>query len=153
MQELTQQGHAIPAMSEDAIDRVRRVENILKLLPQELVSTHHVIHGGMYCRTMRIPKGIMITGAHIKIPTILIVEGDAVVYVGDESVELMGYNVVPAHMNRKQAILAKTDVLLTMICATKAKTVEQAEEEFTDQFADLLSRQEGSKNFVIITGA
>ena len=153
MQELTRFSNAIPAMSEATVDEVRRLENILSMLPQELVYTHHVIHGGLYSRTMRIPAGVVITGAYIKIPTLLIVEGDALVYIGDdEKVLLEGYNILPAHANRKQVFVAKTDVLLTMIFATKATTIEKAEEEFTDDFARLLSRQQGNKNFTIITG-
>ena len=102
---------------------------------------------------MRIPQGIMITGALIKVPTLLIIEGDALVWTGEERVLLDGYNIIPAHANRKQVFVARTDVLLTMIFKTEATTIEQAEEEFTDDFARLLSRQEGNKNFTIITGA
>ena len=144
---------AIPPMTLEAIEGVRKLENILSLLPQKLVCTHHVLHGGMYSRTMRIPAGFMITGALIKVPTLLIIEGDALVWTGEEHVLLEDYNIIPAHQNRKQVFVARTDVLLTMIFATKATTIEQAEEEFTDDFARLLSRQQGNKNFTIITGA
>ena len=102
---------------------------------------------------MRIPAGFMITGALIKVPTLLIIEGDALVWTGEEHVLLEDYNIIPAHQNRKQVFVARTDVLLTMIFATKATTIERAEEEFTDDFARLLSRQQGNKNFTIITGA
>ena len=144
--------NAIPPMTLEAIDQVRKVENVFSLLPQELVYTHHVLHGGLYSRTMRIPEGIIITGALIKIATLLIVQGDALVWTGNERVLLEGYNILPAHANRKQLFLAKTDVLLTMIFPTQAKTIEEAEREFTDQYAELASRQDGNKNFVIITG-
>lgn len=143
---------AIPAMTEEAIDKVRDLEATCLTLPQEKIVTHHVLHGGMYSRTITIPAGILLTGALIKIPTMLIVEGDAVVYLGDNSVELTGYNVLPASANRKQAFAAKTDTNLTMIFPTNAKTVEDAEAEFTDQADMLFSRLSAETNKIVITG-
>jgi len=99
-----------------------------------------------------IPAGHMITGAVIKIATILIISGEIIAYVGDKSLHMSGYNVVPASAYRKQAFLAKTDTYMTMLFSTSAKMVEDAENEFTDETDTLISRKPNGTNKIIITG-
>ena len=141
---------AIPAMSEAAIARVRAFEIQALGHPQVAIATDHVIHGGMYARTIMVPAGVVLTGALIKLATLLIVSGDADVYVGGAALEARGYCVLPASAGRKQLIVARTDVHLTMIFPTAARTVEEAEKEFTDETALLLSRHGGNR--ITITG-
>jgi hypothetical protein len=129
-------------MNDDSVNKVRSLESLsLKSLPQVEINTSHIIHGGMYARTIMIPAGVMLTGALIKIATLLIVQGNVLVYIGDETIELSGYNVLPASANRKQAFLAKTDTYITMIFPSNAKDVETAEMEFTDEADILISRK------------
>lgn len=142
---------AIPAMSEEAIAKVRLVEDLsLAQLPQLEIPTDHVIHGGLYARTIMIPANTLLTGALVKLPTLLIVQGDAAVYIGDDTLEVRGYNVVPAGAGRKQMFLARTDVYLTMIFPTDVMTVEEAERAFTDEYERLMS--ETAPNHIVITG-
>lgn len=140
----------IPTMAMKDIQRVREFEAVLLENPQTEMVTHHVIHAGMYSRTVRIPAGVVITGAEIKLATLLIVSGHVLVTVGDKTRELVGYHVLPAGAGRKQAFYAKADTDLTMIFATSANTVEEAERQFTDEADRLLSRQ--WENVVVITG-
>lgn len=133
----------IPAMSDTAIDKVRQVETMAAQLPQIELEMQHVLHAGMYARTVRIPPGVMITGVLIKIPTLLIAQGDMVVYVGEEMRELSGYSILPASAMRKQAFVAQSEVFLTMVFPTDAKNVRDAEDEFTDE-ADLLMTRKGA---------
>ena len=140
----------IDAMSDEAIANVERMEEMMLAQPQVEMETQHDLHGGMYARSIMIPKGIMITGALVKIPTMLICVGDAVVYIGSDVIRVTGYAVIPASAGRKQWFLAKSDVYLTMIFPTQAKTVADAEKEFTDQWAELLSNY--NENHTIITG-
>jgi hypothetical protein len=140
----------IPAMSDAAIEKVRRLESLVLAAPQVPLETSHIFHAGLYARTIRLPAGVMITGALIKIATLLIVQGDAIVYLDGESVRLEGYNVLPASARRKQAFVALAETHLTMIFATEARTVEEAEAEFTDE-ADLLGSSRDS-NRITITG-
>lgn len=133
---------AIPAMTPEAIDKVRRLEECVLALPQVELETRHALHGGMYARTIRIPAGVIITGALIKVPTLLIVQGKASVYVGlDEPLHLDGYNVLPASAGRKQVFVAVTDTWLTAVFATKATTVDEAERAFTDEHERLATRR------------
>ena len=142
----------IPAMSEAAIDKVRRLESLALETPQIAIDTQHVIHAGMYARTVYVPAGVMITGALIKIATLLVVHGDADVYVDGESIRLEGYNVLPASAGRKQAFVALTDLHLTMIFPSRAKNVADAELQFTDECDRLSSRRDVDSNRTIITG-
>jgi len=140
----------IPAMSAQAIRAVRALEERVLTLPQVPIETRHLLHAGMYARTICVPAGVLITGAHITIPTLLIVSGHATLFIGGEDVELKGYAVIPASAGRKQAIYAHADTLLTMLFPTTARTVEEAEQEFTDEPDRLGSRR--APNHVTATG-
>lgn len=140
----------IKPMTPAALDAVYRLEDEILKLPQIDMETHHVIHGGMYARTITVPAGVVTTGALIKKATILIVTGDALVTIGDDCVELNGHNVVPASAGRKQGLYALTDTTVTMIFATDATTVAECEEEFTNEADRLASRH--CANSVMITG-
>jgi hypothetical protein len=133
---------SIPSMSETAIANVRELESLAGALPQMAIDTRHVLHAGMYARTVMIPSGTMICGVLITIPTLLVVMGDCLVYTGgDDPIHLTGYNVLSASPNRKQVFVANTDTYLTMTFPTGARTVEEAEEQFTDEAHLLLSRR------------
>lgn len=137
----------IPVMSDVAIDNVRRLETLIMDQPQIEFETLHVLHGGMYARTVTIPAGGLITGALIKIPTMLIISGAVTVYTDDGPADFIGYHVIPAAAGRKTAFLAQIDTELTMMFPTAARTVEEAEAEFTDETDLLVSR--AGKNTVM----
>ena len=143
---------AIPAMSDEAIALVYRFEDMNLAREQVLIVTDHLLHGGMYVRTVMVPAGVQITGALIKVPTILIVQGHAEVFIGEDVLELTGYNVVPAAAHRKQAIKARSDTYLTMFFPTDAKDVDTAERHFTDEFERLMSNSDPELNRTMITG-
>lgn len=142
MADLTPSRPHIAAMSAAAIDRVRQLETLASALPQVAIATDHVFHAGLYARTVKVPAGVVITGVLIKIPTLLIVHGDAIVHVDDGPLELHGYTVLPASAGRKQALLALTDTHLTMVFATAASDIDAAEQEFTDELDKLMTRRE-----------
>lgn len=142
----------LPAMSPAAVDKVRQLEVALWHAPHAPLKTHHVLHGGAYARTIWLPAGAVITGALIKVATTLTISGDVTVFIGEERVELQGYNVIPASAGRKQAFVAHTDTHMTMSFATGARTVQEAEDEFTDEAHLLLSRRQPEHDVVIITG-
>jgi hypothetical protein len=142
----------IAPMGDVAIENVRRLENLAREMPQVAISTDHTLHAGMYARTVFVPAGVMITGVMIKIATLLIVHGDVVVYVEGGPMQLRGYTVLPASAGRKQAFVAQTDAWLTMVFPTDAKTVEEAERQFTDEIDRLSSRRDAGSNSTTITG-
>ena len=138
---------AIPAMRPEAIDLVYRLEAENLARPQTDLRFEHDFHAGVYARTMIVPelpedRRCLITSAFIRIPTLLIARGDALLYVGaDEPRTLTGDTIVKAAAGRKQAYLAASNFRLTMIFATTATTVEEAEEEFTNEAHMLQSRK------------
>lgn len=143
---------ALPAMTSVAIDMVRALEEREASKPQIALDTQHVLHAGIYSRTIRMPAGTMITGALIKIATQVIVQGDAIVWLGDKERALAGYNVLPASAGRKQAFVAISETFITMFFPSQAKTVEEAEREFTDEADRLASRRDAGHNQIVITG-
>lgn len=143
----------IAPMSSDAIAKVQQLETEMAALDTQVqLHTDHLIHAGIYHRTVHIPAGVLVAGAFVKIDTTVVVHGDVTVYVDGEPLLLMGHNVMPAYAGRKQAAYAHTDVHYTMSFATDATTVEEAEAEFTDEVEALGSRREAALNTTMITG-
>ena len=141
--ELVASTPCLPAMSDQAIQKVSELENFsLAYCEQVEFPTEHLIHGGMYARTLHMKAGEWLTGALIKIPTTLIVAGDCTVFIGEETIELRGYSVLPGSADRKQVFVAHTDVSMTMFFPTKAKTVLDAEKEFTDEYEMLMTNRQ-----------
>jgi hypothetical protein len=142
---------SIPPATPEILAKLDDVQSKLLVDEQLDLATEHVLHGGMYARTLRLAPGVIITGALIKIPTLLVFKGHADMLVGDEWIELMGYGVIPASAGRKQVFVTHSPVELTMLFPTQAKTVEEAEAEFTDDAERLLSRR-STRDIVVITG-
>jgi hypothetical protein len=136
----------IPPTSVGAVAKVRQLESMAGDMPQVPIATEHTFHAGIYARTIMIPAGVMLTGALIKIATVLIVSGNAIVYMDGEPSEVAGYVVLAASAGRKQAFVALSDTYLTMAFPTDAETIDQAEREFTDEFDLLMSRHVGARN-------
>jgi hypothetical protein len=138
---------AVPTMAPGPIDLVRRLETENLARPQTELGFEHHLHAGLYARTMIVPdlgegQRCLITGAFIQVPTLLVSHGDALVYIGEDApVHLTGYQIIEAAAGRKQAFLAAGGFRLTMIFATSARTVEEAEEEFTPEARRLQSRR------------
>lgn len=153
MSDLVPQRTSIGPMSPGAIARIAELEKVILGLRQVDIPTHHVLHAGMYARTITIPAGVVLTGALVKRPTVLVVSGDALVSRGDDDgVHITGTVVIPASAGRKQAFIAYADTTVAMMFPTQAMTIEQAEAEFTDDTDMLMSRRDPDLNTFIITG-
>jgi hypothetical protein len=132
----------LPVMGQSEVDAVRRLESASLALPQAPIATEHVFHAGMYARTIKIPAGVVLTGAQITIPTILIISGDALIYGENGAVRYAGYHVCLGQRGRKQAFFTLQDTYLTMLFPTEATTADAAERQFTDEYELLSSRKE-----------
>lgn len=152
MNNLATLGNRIPAMTPEAIEKIVQAEQEAMKLPQVPIETTHCLHAGVYSRTIKIPASIIITGALIKRSTQLVVCGHTIVFVGEETFDVCGYHLFAASAGRKQGFYAHSDTWLTMLFATQAQTVEEAEAEFTDELEILASRNPDNKNNIIITG-
>jgi hypothetical protein len=128
-------------MSEVGLTKVRELESQMMHEPQVPIETSHDFHAGVYARTIMIPRGVALTGALIKIPTLLIIQGNCMVTNGEHSNLIAGYKVIAAPVNRKTAYYAYDDTHITMLFATNATDIEEAEHEFTNEADQLLSRR------------
>lgn len=140
----------IRSMSPATIARVRALEEAARDYPQVPIATQHVLHAGLYARTIRIPAGVVLTSVLVKRPTLVVASGRARLLTEDGTHELDGYCVLPASAGRKSAWFALADTDITMLFATQATTVEEAEREFTDE-AHLLCSRAGA-NEIVTTG-
>jgi hypothetical protein len=144
-------GSAVPATTPEALDIVNRVEAKFRTLPQLDVRTEHILHAGMYARTVRLEAGTAITSVLIKVPTMLTVNGKCKVFAGDAWHHFEGYRVIPACAGRKMIYVTFEPTEITMVFPTKAQTVEDAEREFTDEYDGLLSHH-SSNDVITVTG-
>ena len=136
--------HIPPATVEDhaAMDAVAaKMESLGGDVPSAM-RLQHVFHAGVYARTLFMPKGTMIVSDVIRIPTLLIVSGDVAITNCRTACRIRGYEVLTGAEMRQGIIRAFEDSYLTMVFATRAKTVEEAEAEFALR-PDRLLRIEG----------
>jgi len=139
----------LPASSPALVKALEEIEADLMGHEPIEVPTEHVLHAGMYVRTIALPAGMVLFGCTVKLPTLVIVTGSAAVLVGEEWLRLEGYNVIPASADRKQVFVTYSSVVISMAFPTSAKTVEEAEYEFTDDADRLLSRRQNANRVVI----
>lgn len=140
----------LTSASPAVLDRLDRAHAMISSLPQVEVVTEHLLHGGMYARTIRREPGIVAVGSLILRATILVVNGPCSMMSGDRRIDLTGYNVLPGLPGRKSFSLTHGPVEMTMIFPTSAKTVEEAENEIFAEADQLMSRNSGGKDKIVI---
>lgn len=143
---------ALVPPSQSMLDQLNALNEVILSYEQCPLATEHILHGGMYIRTIRLKPDTKMMGSLIKRPTVLIVNGNTSVLIGDERVELEGYNVIPGCAGRKQFFWTHGNVEMTMIVQTEAKTVEEAENEVFAEADQLMSRRDGGGDTILITG-
>lgn len=144
--------HVLTPIGNAMLHQVRAIEDVWVALPQAELTTEHVFHAGIYSRTIRLKADMLMTNALIKRATLVIVQGSLMVMSGSGWDRVDGYNVIPASAGRKQIFATVTDCSITMIFPTRAKTVAEAEAEFTDETALLASNRSANHDLVTITG-
>lgn len=150
---LSVNGQSIPAVPAHLLDRLRSIETAIKPFEHTFkVEMEHVLHAGMYARTCRIAPGMLAINVLIKVPTVVIFHGHGWFLVGDKWQEFEGYNVVPAEAGRKNICVTLEETEITMIFPTNAKTVEEAENEMSDEAENLLTRRTEDTVKTVITG-
>jgi hypothetical protein len=132
----------LPVMGQSEVEKVRQLEKATLELPQAHIPIDHVFHAGMYARTIKMPAGCALTGAQIKLPTILIISGDVLIYGKNGPMHYAGYHVALGQCGRKLAFYALQETWLTMLFPTDATTADEAEMQFTDEYENLASRKE-----------
>jgi hypothetical protein len=139
--------------NQEAIATVERFCDGLLKLPQIPFITEHQLHGGIYTRTIRLPAYTAIVAVLIKVPTTLIFSGVADIYTNGDLVRVQGYSVLPGSAMRKVAAVTYSEFAVSMMYATTtAKTVEEAEKEFTDEYDLLVPLSEQDRHTILVTG-
>lgn len=135
-------GRTISSTPSTCVERIRGAVAALKAQygkpdakyrdAHDQVTLEHTFHAGVYARTLRAPAGLVLANALIRVPTILIVSGDCTITDTENSVRVSGYQVLKGAPNRMCMVYTHEDTTFTMLYATDAKTVEEAEAEFAD---------------------
>lgn len=146
---VTQQ-HLLPSTPK-ALEWLDAVNDEILKYEQCPVHTRHLIHGGIYARTIVLEPNTKMVGSIITRPTILVVQGRTSVLSGEGRIELDGYSVLAGEAGRKQFFWTHSEVEMTMLVRTDARTVEEAEDEVFGEADQLISHREGSES-CIITG-
>lgn len=102
----------------------------------------HHLHAGVYDRTVLVPAGRYIVGARVKIPTLLTIVGDVIIGLDGNESRVTGFAKFEAPAHRMGVFTAITDTFISMSFATDAKTVAEAEAQFTDEAHRLASRRQ-----------
>jgi len=115
------------------MDKVLALQMELSKLPQYEPKTNHYFHGGMYCREVWRPAGVLVVGAvHKKEHFYLIVSGTVGITTDDGVKEVTGPHLLLSKPGTKRAVYALTDALCMTFHALEAKTVEEAEAELVE---------------------
>jgi hypothetical protein len=122
---------------------VSRFEDVAISMPQVHIETTHLLHGGMYARTIRIPANTMLTGTLTSCDNICIVDGDITVTTDAGPQRLTGFNVLPATKGARRAGITHSETNWTTIIPTNATTVEQAEADLTSEPQRLQTNRTG----------
>ena len=118
-------------------ETVRAAERVFATLPQVDLATTHLVHAGMYARTIFIPAGTVLTGALTKQDNVCVVFGDITVTTDEGPRRLTGHHVLPARLGAKRAGLAHADTWWTTLMTTEHTEVADIERQMTDE-VDLL---------------
>jgi hypothetical protein len=139
--------------SQPTLDKIQIVHEALLRVADVEIATEHLLHGGMYARTIRLDAGVVMVGSLIKLATVLIVNGATTLVSGDDRIDLDGYNVLAGCAGRKALFVTRGPVEMTMLFPTQAATVEEAENEVFAEAELLMSRKNGGSDTFRITGA
>lgn len=121
-------------------EKVRELESLLVQLPQVDLQTTHVIHGGLYARTILIPAGTMLTGAQTARDNVCIVCGDIEVTTDEGVQRLTGFHVLPAKAGAKRAGVTHADTWWTTVFRTDGQTVTECEDDVAAETDGLQTR-------------
>ncbi len=128
-------------LDSSALASTREIEGALADMPQLDLQTDHLLHAGMYARTLHMPAGAIVTGALTRCDTVLVIQGHCWLHTGSDAIEVNGYRVLSGLAGRKSICRTLTDTKATMLFPTQATSVAEAEAEFTDEADRLMSRR------------
>ena len=116
------------------IDKVMALQAELSKLPQYEPETRHYFHGGMYCREVWRPAGVLVVGAvHKKEHFYLIVSGTVGITTDDGILHVTGPHLLCSKPGTKRAVYAETDTLCMTFHRVESDNVDDAEAELVEK--------------------
>lgn len=123
-------------------EQIETVEQVFSQLPQVHIETTHRFVGGMYVREIRIPAGVIMTGAVHKSEHLSVMVSGAMTVSTDRGMEYVeGYHVWTPKPGTKRVGYAHADTIWLTVHRTNAKTAEDAEDILFEQPDRLLARR------------
>lgn len=122
-----------------------------KLVPTKYV-TEHMVHGGIYTRTVRFPPKTLIAAARFIAPTTLIIKGTCDIWSDGDVARVEGYTVIKGSAGRKIALVTVTDVEASMMFRTDLTDVAEIQKQFTDEYMMLAPLENADEHVVLVTG-
>lgn len=116
---------------------VSRLEAEVLRLPQIEIIPEHQFADGVYCRTIRVPRGTIITGAKHKTQHFNIVSQGVIRVFNDLGGELKTITapcVFVSEPGTQRAGLVMEDLVWTTVHATKETNVEQLEASLVEDY-------------------
>lgn len=110
-------------------DRVNALADFFESVGEVPLPVEQHLHAGVYTRTGCQKAGVVCATALVKVPTQLIVCGHARIYCENDVFEVKGYKVLEGLPGRQMVVYTLEDTWATVLFATDAKTVEEAEIE------------------------
>ena len=121
-------GGAAPS-SKEAISELSDaiIESDLTLIEPEV---DHLFHGGMYARTIYIPRGVVLTGREHYEPHLnFLSKGKVAVTINGESHIFTAPAIIPAEADTAKAFVALEDTEWTTVHICSSTDVDEAEKE------------------------
>lgn len=138
----TFEGHDLMASVGHDPAKVAELEAMILQRPDQLLlDAQHLVHAGMYARTMFIPAGVVLTGALVDADNVCVMQGDITVTTDEGAKRFTGFHVVPANAGHKRAGYAHADTWWTAFFRTDLQDVAAIEESITKEAARLMSRK------------
>jgi len=121
------------ARQDDIRQRVEKLQVEVSKLPQYEPQTKHTFHGGMYCREVWRPAGVLVIGkVHKKEHFYIIMYGTVRITTDDGVRVITGPCLLSSKPGTKRAVYAETEALCITFHRSDSTTVEDAEKELVE---------------------
>lgn len=129
-------------------DRVERLEQEMRALPQVECPVRNLFAPGVYAREMTVPAGITATGAVHRTEHMTMIDGHCWLTTDDGVKEFKGHCVIVSKPGTKRAIHAVTETIVTTIHPTDETDEEKLVAMLTESTkSELLG---GSQNLQLL---
>lgn len=122
------------AVTNDSLNCINSiVAYMLENTQQVQIKIDQDLLGSFYARHCLVPKDVVIVGALLKVPTVVIIDGDCIVYDGQKTKRITGYKILAGQAYRQSVFRAIEPTHITMIAMVKSSNVDDVQKEITDQ--------------------